>query len=185
MKIEINEDVYILAKKIIEDEGVGFNYAINIFLKKIIKEKSIGFLFEKNYNDKTEIKQISQEDNKLEMVNINKMTKSVAKRLFIDKGFKISNNYIFASENSATHIYWANMHYSILFQDWSLVLNDKSNKKLYLLFIPAETFNINDLVVRADKTEVVDLQIAYNDPTFTDNRSKISFSKYIVKTINY
>lgn len=185
MKIEINEDVYTLANEILEDEGMEFNYAVNMFLKKIIKEKSIGFLFVKNNNCNIESNSISQDINMREIVNVNKMTKNIAKRLFSEKGYQISANYVFASENKSTHIFWANFHYSILSQDLNLILNDITNKMLYLLFIPANTINANDLVMRADKPEIVDLQIAYNDPTFTDNRSGISFSKHIIETINY
>ena len=185
MEIELNENIYLLAKEIIEDSGLEIDYAINIFLKKVIKENSIGFLFTKRENEVVENDSISEDVPLTNLVNVNKMTKSIAKRLFVNTGLKLCDNCIFASENMSTHIYWANMHYSILSQDWSLILNDKSSKTLYLLFIPAKTFNATDLVMRADKPEVIDLQIAYNDPTFTDNRSKMSFGEYIVKTINY
>lgn len=185
MKIELNEEIYLLAKDVIEDAGLEIDNAINIFLKKIVKENSIGFLFAKNDNCNIESNSVSHDINIREIVNVNKMTKNIAKRLFSEKGYQISLNYVFASENMSTHIFWANFHYSILSQDLTLILNDKTNKTLYLLFIPANTLNANDLVMRADKPEIVDLQIAYNDPTFTDNRSGISFSKHIIETINY
>ena len=57
-------------------------------------------------------------------------------------------------------------------------------KKLYIYLISRQ-LNENDFVMRADKPDVVDLQIAYNDPTFTDNRSHISFSRFLVKSIRY
>ena len=185
MEIELNENIYLLAKEIIEDLGLEIDNAINIFLKKVIKENSIGFLFTKRENELVENDSISEDIPLTNLVNVNKMTKNIAKRLFSEKGYQISLNYVFASENMSTHIFWANFHYSILSQDLTLILNDKTNKTLYLLFIPANTINANDLVMRADKPEIVDLQIAYNDPTFTDNRSGISFSKHIIETINY
>ena len=185
MKIELNEDIYALAKEVIEEEGLGINYVVNIFLKKVIREKSIGFLFSKNENNKIESNLKSQGNNTNEIVDLNKITKTIAKRLFMQNGCRISANCVFASENVSTHIFWANFNYSVLSQDLTIILNDKSKKTLHLLFIPANAINAEDLIMRADKPEVVDLQIAYNDPTFTDNRSGISFCKYIIKTINY
>ena len=184
-EFELNEEEYIVAKNILQEEGLNVDIAVNIFFKKIVKEGSIGFLFGRNDNQTIKPINTFQGINNENCIIENRMTKSVAKRLFIDKGFKINNNCIFASENSSTHIFWANIHYSILSQDWSLILNDKSKKTLHLLSIPGSKFSAEDFVMRADKPEIIDLQIAYNDPTFTDNRSGISFHGFIVESINY
>ena len=184
-EFELNEDTYIEAKNIVQEEGLDIDTVVNIFLKKIVKEGSIGFLFGKKDAEVNTSNCITQSINVRGPVFENRMTKSIAKRLFMDKGVKISDNCVFASENSSTHIFWANIHYSVLSQNWSLILNDKSKKILHLLSIPADEFDADELVMRADKPEIIDLQIAYNDPTFTDNRSGIAFNSYIVKTINY
>lgn len=185
IEFELNEDFYIDAKNIVLEEGLDIDTVVNIFFKKIVKEGSIGFLFGRKDNEVNTPNSVSQSVNVRGPLFDNRMTKSIAKRLFMDKGFKIGDNCVFASENSSTHIFWANIHYSVLSQNWSLILNDKSKKILHLLSIPAGEFNADDLVMRADKPEIIDLQIAYNDPTFTDNRSRLSFSKYLVESINY
>lgn len=178
-EFELDEDIYISAKNIIQNSGLDIEKTINIFLKRIVKEDSISFLFNKS-------NALSVSNRNFENYNQDcRMTKSIAKRLFMNEGYAFRGKCVFASENSSTHIFWANIHYSILSQDWTLILNDKSRKKMYLLLIPANTFSFSDLVMRADKPEIIDLQIAYNDPTFTDNRSGIAFNSYIVKTLNY
>lgn len=184
-EFELNEDTYIEAKNIVQEEGLNIDTAVNIFFKKIVKEGSIGFLFGRKDAEVNTSNCISQSVNVRGPVLDNRMTKSIAKRLFMDKGVKISDNCVFASENSSTHIFWANIHNGVLSQNWSLILNDKSKKILHLLSIPAGEFDADDLVMRADKPEIIDLQIAYNDPTFTDNRSRLSFSRYLVESINY
>ena len=72
----------------------------------------------------------------------------------------------------------------MLKQDWYLILNDKYSKKLYLFFIPADSINQWEVVVRHDKKNLIDLQID-SDSDFTDTRSKYRFRKHLVKTITY
>lgn len=180
-EIEFDEDIYISAKTILQEEGISVSNAINMFLKKVVKENTIGFLFNKPESDRQHIDQ----DNLEASFSQNRMTKSLAKRLFYNKGFTISDKYVFASENNSTHIFWANIHYRVLSQKWSLVLNDKSKKIIRLFEIPSNEFRQQDFVMRADKPEIIDLQIGYNDPTFTDNRSQISFKRFLVDSIKY
>ena len=51
--------------------------------------------------------------------------------------------------------------------------------------IPAQSLKESDLVSRSDNEEKIDLQIAYNDVTFTDGRSKVSFADFLIKSISY
>lgn len=114
-----------------------------------------------------------------------KMTKSKATRLFSSKGIKVSGDVTFASKNNNAYNYWANPSFELLNYDWDLILNDWINKKMYLFQIPKNTFSINDFKPRADIDQKIDLQIMYNDPTFTDNRSGISFIKFLVDELDY
>ena len=45
-------------------------------------------------------------------------------------------------------------------------------------------FSIN-FYKRYTKLQFYDLQISYNDTTFTDGRSKVSFADFLVKSISY
>lgn len=111
--------------------------------------------------------------------------KNIAVNLFKSKGFTTSRNTTFSSKNKASNCYWANPLFESLKQDWYLILNDWHKNELHLFKIPVHTLTENDLVCRADNEDKIDLQIAYNDITFTDNRSKISFAKFLVTTISY
>lgn len=181
IEFEIDENMYNNVISVLQNDGLDVNIAINIFLNKLVNAGTISFLFNNKSQD------IERKDNVVLCNNIqtSKMTKNLAKRLFSTKGIIFNNNCVFASENSSTHIFWANIHYEILSKDWYLILNDKSKEVLCLFFIPANEFCFKDFVMRADKPEIIDLQIAYNDPTFTDNRSKIEFRRYLVDSINY
>ena len=44
---------------------------------------------------------------------------------------------------------------------------------------------LDKLVKSEPLIEKIDLQIAYNDTTFTDGRSKVSFADFLVKSISY
>lgn len=214
MKFEIylDENSYNSADKILREEGLNMSIAINIFLKRVIKDKSIGFIFNRenqSYSEdlpitstmnKTYGEDLSTSSNKSTSSNstfptvmqtnayksnISSITKSIAKRLFFEKGFNISANCTFSSENETSHVFWANPSYTVLRENWYLILNDKTKHVLNLFIIPADEIKRYELVMRNDNQNLVDLQIAYNDPTFTDNRSKISFKPYFVDKIAY
>ena len=94
------------------------------------------------------------------------------------KEFKITRNNTFASKNRASNFYWANPQFDVLEQDWYLILNDWYKKELHLFRTPAYALAANALASRSDNEDKIDLQIIYNDSTFTDSRSKISFANF-------
>lgn len=183
--ISVDDNLKLEVEQIFDSEGLDLNTAINMFLKKVCKVGSIGFLFnnsDNSNNNNLHTQTLTQQVNNVE---IDKMKKSIAKRLFENDGNVVYDNYVFSSENNSTHIFWANFHYKNLEHDLSLVLNDKTRKVIHLFNIPAKKFARQDFVMRADQPDVIDLQISYNDPTFTDNRSNNSFSPYLIKSLNY
>ena len=113
------------------------------------------------------------------------ISKYEAVSLFRNAGFNISRNCTFASKNRATFLYWANPKIDMLQDDWWLILNDNIKYELNLFKIPAGSIDLKDMIVRADKPYLIDLQIFYNDETFLDTRSCISFAKWYVKTLKY
>ena len=102
------------------------------------------------------------------------MTKNKAIALFINNGNSFNGNITFASKNKTAYNYLANPAFEVLDSDWFLILNDWVHQEVYLFEIAAKTFRYNQLVSRADKSQI-DLQIMYEDNSFTDTRSKISF----------
>ncbi len=89
--------------------------------------------------------------------------------------------FTFASKNSVTNCYWANPNIGMPNKTWDLVLNDNIHYKWYYFQIPANSIKLNQLVL-SDKKYLIDLQIRYNDSSFTDTRSGISFVKWLKKT---
>ena len=114
-----------------------------------------------------------------------RVNKSNAVVRFKEYGCAISKNVTFASSNRATNNYWANPPFDVLKQDWYLILHDRQKRELHLFAVPAGAVDAAELVCRSDREDRVDLQIYYNDPTYTDSRSKVSFAKFLVKSILY
>lgn len=196
--MEISKEILIKSeyidevKDILDEVGLDIDAAVKMFFKRIIKEQNISFLLSSigSAVKKPDEKYNSDETNfNINEVRINKMTKSLAISLFrkYDNTFAFRGNVSFSSKNRATNVYWSNPPFEYLDNDWNLILNDYHNKKLHLFVIPAKTIRYDDLRPRADIESLIDLQIAYGDPTFTDTRSiyGFSFAKYLKNTIQY
>lgn len=110
------------------------------------------------------------------------MTKSTAIKLFLEKGCTISSCCTFASLNSVSSLYWANPNPDFLNNSWSLILNNKKTKQLYLLNIPANSFAIKDFNLKKGVTP--NLLINITDLIDT-GPGKVNFSKYVIDKINY
>ena len=117
--------------------------------------------------------------------NIVKISKSQAIQLLRDEGLSIHGQITFSSENSGVYKYWANPSVNYIYHDWWLILNDVDNRILYAFFIPVNSIREENIVVRSDKPELIDLQINYADDSFMDSRSKIYFHEWLVKSIRY
>ncbi len=116
----------------------------------------------------------------------NRCTKGEIINLLRNNGYEMENyTTTYASKNDTMDIYWANPSYSMLQRNWNLILNDNINRVVYIFRIPACSGLENRLIARADRTEKIDLQIYYNDFTFTDSRSKISFKPFYVGKVDY
>ncbi len=175
--LNIDSELLRQANAIFEAVGIDFSTATRMFLKKVVKEQSILFLIN---NIPTPIDPLIPTAD-----NDPSLTKSKAKNLLRSKGYSLFYNVTFASKNKGAYNYWANPELALLDNDWSLILNDWKNRTIYLFNIPAKSIARSELVVRRDKPHLIDLQIMYEDPTFTDTRSGYSFSKYKVAEINY
>lgn len=113
------------------------------------------------------------------------MSKSKAIALFCENGYTFCRNVTFSSKNETQSIYWANPQKTFLESNWDLILNDWVNEKLYLFRIPAKAIHSSQIITRSDQPNKIDLQIQYEDLTFTDNRSGINFQPFLIKVLNY
>ena len=179
--LNIDSELLRQANAIFEVVGIDFSTATRMFLKRVIKEQSILFLIP----SRTDATPVVIDPKPTPLATDDIMIKSKAKSLLRSKGYSLFYNVTFASKNNGANNYWANPELNLLNEDWSLILNDWKNRKIYLFNIPAKSIVKSELVMRRDQPNKIDLQIMYEDSTFTDNRSGYSFSKYKVAEINY
>lgn len=177
----IDDELMQSASKVLDTIGLDVDSVVRMTLKRVIRDGGISFLIaNSSLTEQQTIEVTTNEDENT--VRVNK-TNAVVR--FKENGCFVSKNITFASSNRATNNYWANPPFEVLKQDWYLILHDRQKRELHLFMIPVGAVTASDLVCRNDREDRVDLQIYYNDPTYTDSRSKISFSKFLVKSIGY
>lgn len=174
------------AEKVLNDVGIDLGAVVKMTLKRVVRDGNIAFLMTPvNQSVPEPAANQNNVGHMGERGNGHVIAKSQAIALFTARGVCFNRNVTFASKNKSAYNYWANPYFSALNQDWYLILNDWIKGELHLIMIPARTIDPNFMVPRMDIRDKIDLQIGYNDPTFTDNRSKHSFAKYLVMSIRY
>ncbi|MBQ3252642.1 MAG: hypothetical protein IJB02_05330 [Oscillospiraceae bacterium] len=182
--IYVDEQLLHEAEQILETIGLDASVVTKMALKRVVRDGSISFLV-------ADVPKIEVQTPVEPVVPVpvgvenGRITKSAAVNLFRRDGIYTNNNVTFASKNKAGNYYWANPLFDALKQDWYLILNDWMKKEIHLFKIPAQAIKASALVSRSDNEEKIDLQIAYNDATYTDGRSKVSFAPYHIKSISY
>lgn len=172
------------AEQILEKLGLDASTVAKMALKRVVRDGGISFLIADL--PKIEVEPaIASPFPATSNIEQGRITKSAATNLFKSKGYSTNHNVTFASKNKVGNYYWANPLFDALKHDWYLILNDWNKKELHLFRIPIHALDANDLVSRSDNEDKIDLQIAYNDATFTDSRSKISFARFLVTTVSY
>jgi hypothetical protein len=115
----------------------------------------------------------------------NNLTKNKAIELCRANGFNVIGRITFASKNKTQHLYWSNPNIEFLEHNWWLLLNDYIHHQLHIFYIPANSIRRNQIKVRADIPDKIDLDIKYEDDLFEDNRSGIQFSRWFINTLSY
>jgi hypothetical protein len=92
-------------------------------------------------------------------------------------------NYVSDNENGLT--YWINPDATRLSDDWTIIINNIEERKLYVFFIPAYTFSVSDFKTRMQHQLQLDIQIDVSSVSFQDTRSKIRFAPYKVAELTY
>ncbi len=177
----ISPDLLSKVEKILEEIGIDIETVTRMMMKRIANEQNITFLLPNKINADFP-KALTQNQS---TVQIYQMTKTKAISLLKNEGCVIKENVTFATKNKAAAFYWANPNFSVLGSDWYIILNDPIKRQLHLFVIPKNTFPPKELICRNDKKHLIDIQIMYDDITFTDTRSKISFSKFLKKSLKY
>ena len=184
--IEVQADTLDQATGVLEDLGLDVESAVRMFLKRIAKEQSVAFVLQTN-TVRTPHPTVERIAPQTEMAKTDRgeMRKSLAMKMFRERGKYIDKNITFSSKNRSTYNYWANPDFSVLKEDWTLILNDWVNHKLYLFRIPAKTISANELIARNDKPNLIDIQILEDNPSFVDRRSEYSFRRFLIDQIDY
>lgn len=109
-----------------------------------------------------EAEKIMPEDSKFTMAKLNKDIKRDNKR------------------------FWANPLIDFIYQDWYLALNDISNRKIDIFFIPKNSIQTSQIKTRIlNSKELIDLEIIKESGAYVDIGSKIDFSKWLIQSIEY
>ena len=201
LSISVDEEILAQATPVIEDMGLTLSSAIQVFLKKVAREQSIDFVLtrrglpftpapspKQNLNENGESVRsaypIPTAENPVK-ADRGEMRKRIAVNMFRAKGATLYGTISYSSKNRTTFNYWSNPSFDYLEEDWSLILNDWVNRKLYLFQIPRNSISYSELVGRNDQPNLIDLQIYENDPNFTDMRSGYSFRRFLADEIDY
>lgn len=199
LTVEVNAAVLDRAEEALENVGLSVEAGIGMFLKRVEREGGIGFMTNSVTTNAGTVGRYAQhtiaprtivptygyrEPSFAARREASGITKNQAVYLFRRRGNAIGKEVTFASKNSGARIYWANPSFEVLNNDWSLILNDCDESKVYLFIIPAGSFSESDFCVRADRPRM-EIRIAYGDPSFTDTRSGVSFARYKVDEVEY
>lgn len=186
--IEVQEDTLDQATGVLEDLGLDVESAVRMFLKRVVKDQSVAFVLP-NANavrvSKPVVERVAPQTTETVKVDRGEMRKTLAVKMFKERGRYIDKNVTYSSKNRTTYNYWSNPNFSVLEEDWTLILNDWVNHKLYLFRIPRNSISASELVGRNDQPDLIDIQILEDNPNFVDRRSDFSFRQFLVDEINY
>ena len=186
--IEVQEDTLDQATGVLEDLGLDVESAVRMFLKRVVKEQSVAFVLP-NVNavgiSKPVVERVASQTTEAVKVDRGDMRKTLAIKMFKERGRYIDKNVTYSSKNRTTYNYWSNPNFAFLNEDWTLILNDWVNHKLYLFRVPRNSISDSELIGRNDQPDLIDIQIQDDNPNFVDIRSGFSFRQFLVDQIDY
>ena len=185
--LEVQGETLDQATAILEDLGLDVESAVRMFMKRLVKEQSVAFLLSGVSNAPVQRYETESVATQTETSKVDRgeMRKGLAMKLFRERGKYIDKNVTYSSKNRTTYNYWANPDFSVLKSDWTLILNDWVNRKLYLFRVPAKAISAHELIGRNDKPNLIDIQILEDNPSFVDRRSEYSFRRFLIDQIDY
>ena len=186
--VEIHEDTLNQVNNVLNDLGLDIENAIRMFLRRIVRDQSVSFVLNNNGNISgisTPFTESNASQSDTTKIDRGEMRKMLAIKMFKERGKIIDKSVTYSSKNRTTYNYWSNPNFSVLNENWSLILNDWVNRKLYLFNIPSRSISASQLVPRNDQKDLIDIQILENDPNFVDKRSGFSFKCFLADEIDY
>ena len=186
--VEIHEDTLNQVNNVLNDLGLDIENAIRMFLRRIVRDQSVAFVLNNNGNISgisTPFTESNASQSDTTKIDRGEMRKMLAIKMFKERGKIIDKSVTYSSKNRTTYNYWSNPNFSVLNENWSLILNDWVNRKLYLFNIPSRSISASQLVPRNDQKDLIDIQILENDPNFVDKRSGFSFKCFLAAEIDY
>ncbi len=185
VSIEVKDEVFSQVNDILENCGMDMEIAIKMFFKRLIKEGSMAFIMPQMGNSAAIQATASEDKTGSSKIDRGEMRKILAIRLFRERGRTLGDTVTYSSKNRTTHNFWANPSFSVLKKDWTLILNDWVNRKIYLFVIPKNSITRSMLIPRNDQKDLIDLQILENVPGFVDKRSAFSFKPFLRDELEY
>lgn len=109
---------------------------------------------------------------------------------FVEKnGIKLSKYRSFARLQEKKNTFWINPSQTYTEKDWNLILNNQTERKIIVLFVPPNTFEKTfeskqgKLIIRRDRQIYLDINI--DAKTLIDERSNCSFKPFVIKELFY
>ena len=185
--IEVQEDTLDQATGVLEDLGLDVESAVRMFLKRVVKDQSVAFVLPSANAVRAPQPIVERVAPQTETVKTDRgeMRKTLAVKMFREQGRYIDKNVTYSSKNRTTYNYWSNPNFSVLEEDWTFILNDWVNRKLYLFRIPRNSISAPELVGRNDQPDLIDIQILEDNPNFVDRRSNFSFRRFLIDEMDY
>ena len=185
--IEVQEDTLDQATGVLEDLGLDVESAVRMFLKRVVKDQSVAFVLPSANTVRAPQPVVERVAPQTETVKTDRgeMRKTLAVKMFRERGRYIDKNVTYSSKNRTTYNYWSNPNFSVLEEDWTFILNDWVNRKLYLFRIPRNSISASELVGRNDQPDLIDIQILEDNPNFVDRRSEFSFRRFLIDEMDY
>ena len=143
-------------------------------------------VFSKNNKKNNLVKTVpTNPESKIEM-----RSKSETLKFIKDNNFDFGDAYVsYAKKQDKRDLYWNNASSKETKNDWYLVLNNQIDHEIIVLYLPKGSFETSltpqtgKITIRKDRQNYLDINIDSN--TLIEKRSKINFSRFIVKKINY
>ena len=119
---------------------------------------------------------------------LGKRAKQDALAFLEEQNISVGKKVTYAVKQSDKNEFWANPKKDLLNHEWWLILNNNEIMELIVLKIPKNTLKLESisesgLMIRTDKTDLLDLNI--NTGSLVDRKSKVDFSPYVIKKIKY
>lgn len=149
-------------------------------------------VFNEKINDNKKISVDINLEEKYELLSLGKGLKKEALSFLTNRrGLTFDKNTSYATLQKGKKYFWINPKYHLLNENWKIVLNNTIEHKLIIMNIPKSSLRLKDannilgLITRKDANHKDEIDLEIDASNYTDRRSKVSFSKFIIDEISY